>query len=144
MLVGDENVASTVCPRSSDPIYIVSYYIKWVTTSWTHSTKIPLPLPSPQPCFVLSFSPFLRPLLSIREIIIYHSHQGCPRSRRRAPLWQYRGPWGPCCWCLLCNPIEAIGNKLLKTFWSLVIGCVLRRPAYFVTITQLLPHPGHE
>ena len=25
----------TVCPRSSDPFYIVSYYIKWVTTSWT-------------------------------------------------------------------------------------------------------------
>ena len=24
----------TVCPRSSDPFYIVSYYIKWVTTSW--------------------------------------------------------------------------------------------------------------
>ena len=23
---------STVCPRSSDPFYIVSYYIKWVTT----------------------------------------------------------------------------------------------------------------
>ena len=27
----------TVCPRSSDPFYIVTYYIKWVTTSWTHS-----------------------------------------------------------------------------------------------------------
>ena len=26
---------STICPRSSDPIYIVTYYIKWVTTSWT-------------------------------------------------------------------------------------------------------------
>ena len=24
-------------PRSSDPIYIVSYDIKWVTTSWTNS-----------------------------------------------------------------------------------------------------------
>ena len=28
----------TVCPRSSDPFYIVTNYIKWVTTSWTHST----------------------------------------------------------------------------------------------------------
>ena len=28
----------TVCPRSRDPFYIVSYYIKWVTTSWTFST----------------------------------------------------------------------------------------------------------
>ena len=27
----------TICPRSSDLFYIVSYYIKWVTTSWTHS-----------------------------------------------------------------------------------------------------------
>ena len=28
-----------MCPRSSDPFYIVSYYIKWVTTSWTHSNS---------------------------------------------------------------------------------------------------------
>ena len=27
----------TVCPRSSDPFYIVRYYIQWVTTSWTYS-----------------------------------------------------------------------------------------------------------
>ena len=31
----------TVCPRSSEPFYKVSYYIKWVTTSWTHSTVQP-------------------------------------------------------------------------------------------------------
>ena len=30
----------TVCPGSSDPFYIVSYYIKRVTTSWTHSTLV--------------------------------------------------------------------------------------------------------
>ena len=28
---------STMCPRSSDPFYIVIYYIIWVTTSWTYS-----------------------------------------------------------------------------------------------------------
>ena len=28
----------TVCPEISDPFYTVSYYIKWVTTSWTYST----------------------------------------------------------------------------------------------------------
>ena len=33
----------TVCPRISDPFYIVSYYVKWVTTSWTHGTCLPLP-----------------------------------------------------------------------------------------------------
>ena len=27
----------TLCPRSSNPFYIATYYIKWVTTSWTHS-----------------------------------------------------------------------------------------------------------
>ena len=27
----------TLCPRSSYPFYIVSYYVKWVTTSWTYS-----------------------------------------------------------------------------------------------------------
>ena len=29
----------TICPRSSDPFYLVTYYIKWVTTSWTYSIK---------------------------------------------------------------------------------------------------------
>ena len=28
-----------MCPRSSDPFYVVTYYIKWVTTSWTYSSK---------------------------------------------------------------------------------------------------------
>ena len=26
-----------MCPRSSDPFHIVTYYIKWVPTSWTHN-----------------------------------------------------------------------------------------------------------
>ena len=30
-------VDDSVCPWSSDPFYIVSYCIKWVITSWTHS-----------------------------------------------------------------------------------------------------------
>ena len=29
-----------LCPRSSDQLYIVTYYKNWVTTSWTHSTFI--------------------------------------------------------------------------------------------------------
>ena len=28
-----------VCPRRLTPFFIVSYYIKWVKTSWTDSTK---------------------------------------------------------------------------------------------------------
>ena len=35
----DQTKISTMCPGSSDPFYIVSYYIKRVTTSWTHSNK---------------------------------------------------------------------------------------------------------
>ena len=27
----------TVCPRSSDPFYVVTYYSKLVTTSWAYS-----------------------------------------------------------------------------------------------------------
>ena len=30
-------LASTVFPRSSEPFYIVTYYMKCVTTSWTNS-----------------------------------------------------------------------------------------------------------
>ena len=28
----------TVCPRSSDQFYIVTYYINWVATSWTNGS----------------------------------------------------------------------------------------------------------
>ena len=34
-----KHITGTVCPASSDPFYIIPYYIKWVTTSWTHSTS---------------------------------------------------------------------------------------------------------
>ena len=37
LYLGSCNLLRTVCPRSSDPFYIVSYYIKWVTTSWSYS-----------------------------------------------------------------------------------------------------------
>ena len=33
----------TVCPRSSDPFHIVRYYIKRVTTTWTHSMLMSIP-----------------------------------------------------------------------------------------------------
>ena len=31
------SLSDTVCPRSSDQFYIVTYYIRWDTTSWTYS-----------------------------------------------------------------------------------------------------------
>ena len=36
-LIGENDI--TICPRSSDPFYKVTYYIKGVTTSWTHITS---------------------------------------------------------------------------------------------------------
>ena len=33
--VTDLLIGTSVCPGSSDPIHIVTYYIKWVTSSWT-------------------------------------------------------------------------------------------------------------
>ena len=34
----EENAEFTLCPRSLDPFYSVSYFIKRVKTSWTYST----------------------------------------------------------------------------------------------------------
>jgi len=31
---------NTECPGSIEPLDIIRYYIKWATTSWTHSTII--------------------------------------------------------------------------------------------------------
>ena len=34
----DRHYFDTVCTISSDPFYIVTYFIRWVTTSWTDVT----------------------------------------------------------------------------------------------------------
>ena len=36
---GRDSFPTTICPRSSDPFCIVTYYIRLVTTSWTYSSK---------------------------------------------------------------------------------------------------------
>ena len=33
-------ILHTVCPTSSDPVYKVSYYMKWVTTALTDGSKL--------------------------------------------------------------------------------------------------------
>ena len=33
------SIVVTICSRDSDPFYIVTYYMKWVTTSWRLSTN---------------------------------------------------------------------------------------------------------
>ena len=32
-----EKKIDTLCPRNSDPFYVLTCYIKWVITSWTYS-----------------------------------------------------------------------------------------------------------
>ena len=49
MIMVDQIMHTTVFPRSSDPFYMVSYYKKWVTTSWTHSTIYSVTLHDPRP-----------------------------------------------------------------------------------------------
>ena len=39
LMIFRDRGAYTVCPRISDPFYVVLYYIKWVTTSWTYSRE---------------------------------------------------------------------------------------------------------
>ena len=44
----EQQILYTVCPRSSYPFHIVSYYVKWGTTSWAYSTRntiSPRPVP---------------------------------------------------------------------------------------------------
>ena len=36
---GPETKTHTICPISSDPFYIVTYYMKLVNTSWTYSIQ---------------------------------------------------------------------------------------------------------
>ena len=43
----DFMVIDTVCPRSSDQFYLVTYYIKLVNTSWTDGIYLRLSLPDP-------------------------------------------------------------------------------------------------
>ena len=33
---------NTVCPKSIDPFYMISYNMKWVTASWTYSNNFDL------------------------------------------------------------------------------------------------------
>ena len=74
---------STVCPRSSDPFYIVGYYTKWVTTSWTHSSDWGKRKRDSGLMFILSKSHLAFALLSyeawfaIKNIFIYISFLNC-------------------------------------------------------------------
>ena len=67
-------VLSTVCTRSSYPFRIVSYYIRWVTTSWTQSIFSILHLLPVYRIWV-----FWSPVLS--EISIFPNFEQCIRSR---------------------------------------------------------------
>ena len=41
-LLSEKSTFCTICPGSSGPFYIVTYFIKWVSTSWTHRNLVGL------------------------------------------------------------------------------------------------------
>ena len=68
-----------MCPRSSDPFYIVTYYIKWDTTFWTHSNLA---------CFTLQDSKY-----SMQKIVALHldsSTWGCLLDWPVVPTKEYK------------------------------------------------------
>ena len=88
---------NTVCPGSSDPFYIVSYYIKWVTTSWTHSiyrSQVLLP-PSPEKCYVI-FS-FFHVSFSLSNWIPFQNTV-CPGSSGPFYIVTYYVKWVTTSW----------------------------------------------
>ena len=56
-----KNTRNTVCPGSSDPFYVVTYYSKWVTTSWTYSNSEtgPIPVLDAPNIFLTSYAAFM-------------------------------------------------------------------------------------
>ena len=61
--------ATSVCPRSSDPFYLVTYFKTWVTTSWTDG-KLSFLL-----YLLLKAEPSLRPRL--RDFIRFLANENC-------------------------------------------------------------------
>ena len=74
---------------------------------------------------------------------VCHRQGRSERGEAEARGGQRRGNGYYCVVVVYHVTIVTIGHGLLKKFWPLVLGCVLRT-AYFVLTTQLLPHPGHE
>ena len=100
----------TVCPRSSDPFRIVTYYIKWGTTSWTHIIEMHIKLkhwhiffifPIIKKYFLLfRYKPTLLELIkafvisSKKNKTIQTLGTPCIRAvnaRDGTPLWYYKG-----------------------------------------------------
>ena len=86
-----------MCPRSADQFYVVTYYIKWVTTSWTYSTLAPaLRLHSGENASVSRVSlatldpPMKNPRYAsgceVNLILLFEVWQGVSQQRNGIPL----------------------------------------------------------
>ena len=76
----------TVCPRSSGPFYVVTYYIEWVTTSWTDSMNNIIP------GFIIQIYPIvLMVMLNISSTV-------CPRSLDPIYIVIYNVNWEKTSW----------------------------------------------
>ena len=77
-------ISNTECPRSRDPFYIASYYIKWVPTSWTYSKSIWI--------YLLPMLHRLKPVLVL--VVVDGAEPAGPVNVRYCapvPVWQAEG-----------------------------------------------------
>ena len=115
----------TVCPGSSDPFYIASYYIKWVTTSWTYcislgfwSLIVRVPLPS-VPASALP-APLRHALRLAAGQRVRHSGQPAYAGQKSQVLHVYEALSKPC--PLFHNAQYTQYIKMDKTFWTCSIS----------------------
>ena len=104
----------TICQRSSDPFYIVPYYTKWVTTSWTHSIESNEQL-----------NPFL-PVEPLQLLVVLVDRGHVARLRGQAseiPYYSYISSVAP-------NKLSLIGLSFWYITWFyirwLLISCCAR------------------
>ena len=116
---------TTVCPRSSDPFYIVCYYIIWVTTSWTYCTITNLWL-VPKLDFLSSATPIFL-VKSVRKALATANRSGSSPSFRVS--WNWYFPYYNYSTNLLNMWPSTLLNDLIKITLNIMLQIILRSNA---------------
>ena len=128
----------TICPRSNYPIFIVTYYIKWITTSRTDGTTLSYQQKQNQeqrensidPCLLYYVYIYVCKLSSSRSLVpfeyyYFHLHEKLLLQRNQQLYQLSRGPiyTFPCLKALLQAPIcrEKRFNFILYSYISINI-----------------------
>ena len=108
---------NTLCPGSSDPIYKVSCYIIWVTTSWTHS------MPGEQICKMQLFASWdVQKVLSI-FIIDQRLVPNKPKvGIKKKLIILFRSTYSMCCKKYYLDVFQTT-NFLRETLLQIVYMC---------------------